>query len=431
MSTTRVLSMFLLVVLATGCTPETEPPPDTEDDGIHGSIEVVDGREVLSLGGTREEMGYAEGTLYCEKMPVLFKTYVLEYLVADYGVGYELIQMLVENAVEIEPGDLAEMQGIWNGALDTCDPELLTVESEYLEPDANGARELEFEDLVAANILGDFGCSSFTVWGEASATGDTIHARNFDWAIDPGGEFLDQHVVKVYSSEEEGGARFASVMVPGMIGCVSCATEEGASLTMHNVGGLDATQSTGIKPRMLANREALTKTWGAPDPVGAAEELFEARPQRVGNNLHLAYSAAAEGPGGAVFEYDGASDHADGQATVRVPGEDPGLTTADAIACTNHYVKRTTPPTSGNSFERLATLQAGIDAAVASGGLDAEGARALINEVANHTTAHSVVIDGAAREFRVYVADVTGTPAPTVAPVVIELDQIWSDLPAY
>jgi len=424
----RLIPLTILVTLALGCTPETDSPPDPED-GLHGRIQVVDGRDVMQLWGTREEMGYAEGALYCEKMAVLFKSYVLEYLVADYGVGYELIQMLVDNAVDIEPGDLAEMEGIWNGALDHCDPELLIVESEYLEPDADGARELEFEDLVAANILGDFGCSSFTVWGEASATGDTIHARNFDWAIDPGGVFLDQHVIKVYSSAEEGGARFASLMVPGMIGCVSCVTEDGASLTMHNVGGLDATQSTGIKPRMLANREALTATFGAGEPVAAAEAIFEARPQRVGNNLHLAYSSMAAGPGAVVFEYDGASDHADGQATVRFPGDDPGLTTADAITCTNHYINRSTPPTSGNSYDRLATLQAGIDAAVASGGLDAEGARALINEVANHTTAHSVVIDGAAREFRVYIADVTGTPAPTVAPVVLDLDELWADMP--
>lgn len=425
----RLLPWLALVALALGCTPETDSPPEPEDDGLHGSIETVDGRDVLRLWGTREEMGYAEGALYCEKMPVLFKTYVLEYLVADYGVGYELIQMLVENAVDIEDGDLAEMQGIWNGALDTCDPEMLYVESEYLEPGADGAREIEFGDLVAANILGDFGCSSFTVWGEASATGDTIHARNFDWAIDPGGEFLDQHVVKVYSSDEEGGARFASLMVPGMIGCVSCVTEDGASLTMHNVGGLDATQSTGIKPRMLANREALTHTWGADDPVAAAEALFEARPQRVGNNLHLAYASAAAGPGGAVFEYDGASDHPDGQATVRLPGEDPGLTTLDATACTNHYVERTDPPTSGDSFNRLETLQAGIDGAVASGGLDAAGARALIGEVANGYTAHTVVIDGANRELQVYVPDEPGTPAPEVEPVVLDLDTLWDGMP--
>jgi hypothetical protein len=128
-----------------------------------------------------------------------------------------------------------------------------------------------------------------------------------------------------------------------------------------------------------------------------------------------------------VFEYDGASDHADGQATVRHPGDDPALATADGIVCTNHYVLRDDPADDGmNTQERYATLVAGIDAGVAAGGLDADGALALIGEVANEYTAHTVVIDSAHREFRVYVAPVPGTPAPEATPSVLDLDQLFT-----
>ena len=428
----RLPIVLMLMCMAAGCSPDDDDSasgPDDED-GLHGRIQTVDGIEVLELWGTRYEMGYAEGALYCDKMPVLFKNYILEYLVADYGVPYEMIQLLVENSVTIEAGDMNELEGIWDGALDHCDQEDLWVESEFLEDSANGAREIVFEDLLGANILGDYGCSSFSVWGEASATGDTIHARNFDWAIDPGGTFLDQHIVKAYASSEEGGARYASLTTPGLIGCVSCVTEEGVALTMHNVGGLDATQSTGLKPRMQAAREALAATYGASDPVAAAEGILEARPQRVGNNLHLSFpTALGNGEGSAVFEYDGASDHADGQATVREGGESAELITLDGVSCTNHYVKRVEPPTEGDSFNRLQTLQAGMDAAVAAGGLDADGAHDLIAQVANQYTAHTVVVDAANREFRVYVAPSVGAPATDAEPHVLDLDQLFEDLP--
>ena len=395
---------------------------DDVDDGVHGRIEEVDGIEVLHLWGTREEMGYAEGTLYCHQMPVLFKSYVLEYLVADYGIPYEMIQALVDNAIALDDGDLAEMEALFQGASDHCSPEEFLVESEFLEEAADGSRELEFGDLVAANILGDFGCSSFSVWGEASATGDTIHARNFDWAIDPGGVFLEQHIVKAYDSSEQGGARYASLTVPGLVGCMSCVTAEGRAITMHNVGGLDATQSTGIYPRMLATRAALAATWQSDDPATAAETVLEAALQRVGNNLHLSYPTGSDSPGGAVvFEYDGATDHEDGQATVREPGYDPDLVSPDAVACTNHYVQRTDPPTEGDSYDRHHTLIAGIDASIATGGLDADGAHGLIASVANGYTAHSVIVDSAAGELWVYVAPQPGTPATDADPHVIDL----------
>ena len=427
----RCLLLFLGLTACTSTGKDSasaDTGPSTPD--VNGSLETVDGRQVLKLWGTREEIGYAEGVLMCEYMPILFKDYVLGHLVADYGVPYDLVQPLVEMVIELPEGDERELQALFQGAMDTCSEDQLWVESEYLEEDADGARMLTYEDLLAANVLADYACSSVTAWGETSATGDTIHARNFDWAIDPGGTFLHQHLVKVYSSTEQGGAHFASVTVPGLIGCISCFTEEGVGLTMHNVTGLDATHSSGIHPRMLAARSALAATWGQSDPVTAAEAVLEAAPQRVGNNLHLSFPmATGVTQGGVVFEYDGKSDHEDGQATVRVAGEDPDLTTLDGIACTNHYEKRSEPPTSGDSWSRLDTLVKGLDTAAADGGLDADSALALIDSISNEYTAHSVVMDNANRELRVYVAPETGTPATQADPMLLDLDTLFDGLP--
>ncbi len=425
-------SLVLMALLTMGCT--TDPDDDTgpaTDDGLHGRVETIDGLQILKLWGTREQMGYAEGALFCEQMPALLKDYVLEYLVADYGVPYSLVLALVENAITLPPGDERELQAMWAGAEEHCTQEQLWIESEHLEPEADGARAVTYTDLVAANVLADWGCSSFTAWGDATTTGQPIHARNFDWAIDPGGRFLEQHLLKVYDSAEEGGARFASLTTPGLIGCITCFTEEGVGLTMHNIWeALPATQATGIHPRMLAARSAVVATWGAEDLVAAAEAALEAAPQRAGNNLHLSFPLErGDGGGAVVFEFDGATDHADGQVTVREPGFDPQLQTDQAIACTNHYLQRSDPPAENDSTQRLDTLRAGLNAAAGAGGLDVEGARALIEAVSWEATAHSVVMDTATRELRVFVAPEAGTPAPTTEPAVIQLDSLFDDLP--
>ena len=52
---------------------------------------------------------------------------------------------------------------------------------------------------------------------------------------------------------------------------MTCVSGDGAAITMHNVGGLAATQSTGIYPGMLATRAALAATWGDAAPASAAE----------------------------------------------------------------------------------------------------------------------------------------------------------------
>ena len=166
------------------------------------------------------------------------------------------------------------------------------------------------------------------------------------------------------------------------------------------------------------------------DIVAAAEAALEAAPQRAGNNLHLSFPLERGNGGGAVvFEFDGATDHADGQVTVRHPGFDPDLQTDEAIACTNHYLQRSEPPADNDSTQRLEVLRAGLNEAVVGTGLDVESARALIEAVSWEATAHSVVMDSATRELRIYVAPETGTPAPTAEPAVVQLDALFANLP--
>lgn len=422
---------MLLFLLA--CTPTTESSSAAPvEDGLHGRLDTSGARDILYLWGTREEMGYAEGALTCDRIAPLFKDYLLGHLVAQYsGYPYEVIRPVVLASIAFEDGDLREMQALYQGALDNCTPEQLTIESPYLEADSGGKRMMEFEDLLFANAVADFGCSSFSVWGEASATGNTLHGRNFDWAVDPDGTFSDNHILKVYDSSEE-NARFASLMVPAMTGCVTCVTEEGVSLTMHNEGGLEATYSTEISPRMSAARAALAATDGATDVVAAAEEVLASRRQYTGNNLHLAFPLGRSTPnvGAVVFEYDGNYEHIDGEVTVRWPGEDPDLPQTNAIIATNHYIKRAAPATSGDSFDRAMSLRQDILAL--SNNLNIDHGRDLLAHVEraqDGLTVHSVLIDTQNRTLEVFVTPDAVTPAPDAEPFIVNLDQLFDGLP--
>jgi len=419
-------------------TVETAPDVTEEDPGeeeplpeVNGRLETVDGIDVLWLWGTREEMGYAEGAILCGRIRDMLRDYVLDYVVPNSGYDYLSLDALVTLIYTIPDGDERELQALYDGMVERCPAADLLVESENLEPSAGGSRDVEYGDLVIAHALADWACSSLTVWGEASALEGTLHARNLDFLLDPGGTILDAHLVKIYRSGEDADATWASVSFPGLIGCISCFNEDGTGITMHNVAGLGST--TPSVPRMLAARAAMVAATGSSAIVGDAEAALEACPQYVGNNLHLSMDCSGTGcTGGAVFEYDGESSHADSFATVRAPGDvDDGLTTTEAIVCTNHYVERSTPPTSGGSYDRYQALVDGVNAAVTSGGLDVAGALALMDETAalntGSPTVHTVIMTTADMTLRLYVPASVTVEAPDATPHVLDLAALFAD----
>jgi len=401
--------------------------PDSPPD-VNGRLDSIDGRDLLYMWGTREEMGYAEGSLLCGRLTRLFEDYVLNYMVASFGFDWETLLSIGLAWITIPDGDMAELQGIADGMRDNCPAEDLIVTSDYLGLGEGGSRELTLDDLVVASALGDFACSSFTAWGAASASGATIHGRNFDYSIDPGGTFLDEHIVKLYQSDDEGGARYLSISVPGLVGCMSCFTEEGVGITMHNVTGLSSDYGSGYVPRMLATRSALAATVGAEDPVAAADEVLEAAPQYRGNNLHISFPCdGGDCAGGAIFEYDGHVSHEDGQTTVRVPGshQEP-LETDLAIACTNHYMQREEPETSGDSANRYGELSLALNDALGTGGVDADMALEMLHGVSKSYTAHSVVMDTASMQLQLHVSEEKGESATSYDPVLLDFAEVFA-----
>ncbi len=419
---------MLPLLLALACTSPSDTADTADPHGFdpdaHGALTQVDGMDVLYLWGTRAELGHAEGSLLCGKITRLYQAYFIDEMLAPSGYPYELVLAEARLRSVLPEGDAAELQGIIDGMSAECPAEELLLTGDYV----GGERPLSYDDLFIAHTLPDWACSSFTAWGEATTTGSTVHARNLDYFVDDEGVFLDEHLVKLYHSTEEGGARWASVSVPGLVGCISCFTEDGVGLTMHDSNGLASSQDE-FTPRVLAARAALSATSGQADPVPVAEAILEIHGQDMGNNLHLSFPCLGAGcTGGAVLEYDGDATHEDGRVTVRGPGLE-GYATQDATVCTNHFVDRRPPPTGGDSWRRLTTLAAGVDEAASAGGLEPDSARDLIAEVAHGATVHTVIMDPAAMELSLYVSPEPGTPAPEAEPAVMNLDEIFSKLP--
>ncbi|MBN1769718.1 MAG: hypothetical protein JXB32_00540, partial [Deltaproteobacteria bacterium] len=213
-----------------------DAPPDVPPREIQGRLETDGELPVLYLWGTHEELGYAEGALLCGRITRFFVDYILDHAVLNSGYDYATVSSLVRLMHRFPEGFLAEMEAMIQGMHDHCPAADLFLESENLEPAAGGRRQITVDDLKVAHALPDFLCSSLSAWGEASATGNTIHARNLDFFFDAGGTFLAEHLIKVYDSEDE-GVRFLSVAIPGLTGCISCFGENGAGLTIHNTDG--------------------------------------------------------------------------------------------------------------------------------------------------------------------------------------------------
>jgi hypothetical protein len=418
--------------------PTADDPGETEPTyDINGVLETVDGFEVMRVWGTRDEMGYAEGALLCGRITRLMKEYALDYAVAGTGVSYEVVQGFASAFFTIPEPHERQLRGMILGMQERCDPADLVVTSDYLEAAAGGSREITYQDLFVAHVLPDYLCSSLTVWGDASPTGNTIHARNLDFLLDPAGVFVEEHMLKVYRSSEEGNATYASVSFPAMIGCISCFSSEGVGFTMHNVDGLPDTTPTGNIPRTLAMRDALVATVGAVDKIAAAEAVFDACPQVMGNNLHM--SQPCDGTGGcvgaAVFEFDGAASYVDGHATCRMPGDvSDGLNTANGLVVTNHYMKRDTPPTTGGSYDRYQAIVTGVnDDLAADGTISSTDALAYLKETADlnagSPTVHSVIMDVSTMTLLVYVGSMEGstfTEAPYNDPYTLDLGAIFA-----
>ena len=404
-----LLGLIVLAAASFGY-PSVAAPPQ-----ITGSLETVQGIRVLKVWGTPDQRGYAHGQLLGREIVGLFEGTVLHPDIIHDPRRYEpVIRGQFLGKMRFSPDQRAELEGMLRGITDAVGVDGLRLEQL--------GRNLDVRDLMAINCLVDWcrmSCSSFSAWGEATADGQTITARNLDFLALPDLEATP--LVIAHLDPGSGRQRWATVAWPGLIGVFTAMNEQGATVSMHYGPGREPTHTGAFVPCSLALRDAI-ETAAAATAVQDVKRVLITEPSMFGYNIHVSSPFVGQPDPAAVLEYDGDLSK-NGGVTLRTSDAAP---LRNWIVCTNHYCRRGEPPQDpeDGSLVRYQTLeQALTTAGQEHRKIDLAFAWQTISQVACRGTLHSVVFLPQRKEMHVRVAS-PGSPAQHHQPVAFQLEQL-------
>jgi hypothetical protein len=288
---------------------------------------------VLVLRGSYEEMGEAQGVLAGKEIIHSLDEILIPYVNQEQKDAWDTKVLPAARAYAFPQRYERELAGIMLGI-----KKRFPSESDRMLFSIN--REISLDDLRALNCFGDMmssgaGCSSFSAWGPLTESGEVICGRNLD---EPYIHIPGKMPFIVFAREPAEPGRQATIEItgPGVIGVSTAMNADGLLVMAHDAHGLNPSASEKWEPRAIVRRDAVESA-RATNSIGEVAQLFENKPVKLGNSTHigLPVSKNPNSPLPFVLEWDG-NPLNDG-VTVRV--EDPSIV-ANAIVCTNHYVKR-------------------------------------------------------------------------------------------
>lgn len=200
----------------------------------------VGGLHVLKVTGSPYDMGHQHGSLLRDAVregPLpYYRTYVERLLggtAIGGALGFRLINRLLGKRIEkgMPPFAIETLRGLAEGA----ELPLEEVMAGATMPDAlvwlvNRLCQLKAGPAVAHRAALGLGCTSAIAWGDATADGRLLHARNLDYH---GVEAWPKTAAVVFHEPEE-GLRYVSVAAAGVpLGGVTAMNEAGLTLTVH------------------------------------------------------------------------------------------------------------------------------------------------------------------------------------------------------
>ncbi len=200
-----LLLAAVVIVLANGIA--------TSEAAVNGDLRQVGNQQILHLWGTNYEMGYAHGYLTAEKIRDLIDHYMIGMIAGGSVSTYNaLLAKDAGGTFQWEQQSLDEISGIVDG--------MKASGKDLYVPSLR--RNIDSRDIKAFNLQDQyyFGCSAFAVWGNATATGETILARNFDFDYDAQGNLANYQVIIAY--EPIGKSKFISIAWPGILPVPDC-----------------------------------------------------------------------------------------------------------------------------------------------------------------------------------------------------------------
>lgn len=207
---------------------------------IKGRIDTVKGKTVLTLWGSHFEMGYAHGYLLADEILNIIENYMLGNLYDPEHYWRTVI--LIKRYVRVPRIFRREIAGMFQGIVDARG------EQGVFSTTLN--RDFKPVDLLAWNMVPDIFRLSFTDasffqqprfsssiagWGDGTADGNVIIARDLDFGAP--GDLLDQSsIIIAYQPRLLLQHAWISIGWPGFMGCLTGMNDEGvgAALDLGN-----------------------------------------------------------------------------------------------------------------------------------------------------------------------------------------------------
>lgn len=347
-----------------------------------------EGLQVVFLKGSPFEMGYASSALLEKQVHTLENEFL--GMVKGY-VPQEWKLKLLKNYVIYRNRNLSDFvpleyrQQIHGAVLGCVDahPELGNYYNRMLNYHA--AHDVSYM-LIDNPLISRAGCTSFGAWGEATAGGNLISGRNFDWEA---AEVFSRDRV-VILCEPDNGIPSISLAWAGMAGVVSGMNRAGVSVTINGA------------PSSLPKNTATPVAMVARDVLQKAHNLTEAleiiRNAKVFVSTLWLVGSRADGKFVVVEKTPGACQVLEPESDVIVSAnhfQTPGL--KDDERNTNYMSEATSVSRSRRMAELLEQFRGKIDANISAqilrdrnlpgGDFAGNGHRASLNAfIATHAT---------------------------------------------
>jgi len=337
----RSLALLLVITLWVASFPgcATSPQLLAAASCSHGSLAYVKAVPILKLTGTPYESGYAHGWLTAPGILDMVDAVCASNLLLANSDDYERKILPLVKHFDLESSQEQELQGVLDGIRARLGDRAVF---------KSKGRPLTYDDLLAYNTCGDWyrqACSSFAAWGSSTQGGHVWVGRNFDFLPNP--TFFPYQMVIVRNSPS--GHSWATVAVPGMIGCITGINDCGVFAAVNDAF-LPVRPAQGqFSPRLFVVR-SLMESCEARDLAAQAAPILRAHRQMFDSSILLAAPVSDGTSPSLVFEYDGRQDKTGG-VTIRSAGDNPPQLSPEMITCTNHFQKRDDP-----SFNLLETL---------------------------------------------------------------------------
>jgi hypothetical protein len=310
-------------------------------------------------------MGYAHGVLMADKIRDLVDHFMIGLVAGGNVATYNTFVSKMATTYQWQPQYLDEMNGLADG---------MAASGKNLYVPSLG-RNIDVRDIKAFNLQEEFffACSSFGVWGTATATGEAILARNFDFPVDAYGNFTNYQIIIAF--EPTGKRKFVSFAWPGMIGVFSGINENGINVFENTGNGSNGSRGP-YHSIIEVFRNVLENTTSnnfLTQPLSIIKSFKEYTPEilqvgmpYLGTGIPVYY--VEESPTNKVNRYPADTD--------------PSY---DHIIATNHFIKALTPPSSGESVTRYNTIRNGLINLYRTGNgkVDSAEAWGILNTVAD------------------------------------------------